>query len=55
MTSENLEKILEEHTRKILLKSHPIGSIEIRTDDINPGTIYGCLGRNKRMFSFLSF
>ena len=41
MTSENLEKILEEHTRKILLKSHPIGSIEIRTDDINPGTIYG--------------
>lgn len=40
MESSAAKFITEQQVKDLLLKLHPVGSVEIRLDEVNPGTLY---------------
>lgn len=41
MDDISIEKLIQSTIRVALLKAHPVGSVDIRVDEQNPGDLYG--------------
>lgn len=41
MDDISIEKLIQSTIRVTLLKAHPVGSLDIRVDEQNPGSLYG--------------
>lgn len=41
MDDISIEKLIQSTIRVALLKAHPVGSLDIRVDEQNPGSLYG--------------